>query len=31
MTLETGDADRLKNMHAFTTAALNFLLRTVSG
>ena len=30
MTLGTGDADRLMNMHAFTTAALNFLLRTVS-
>lgn len=30
MTLETGDADRLMNMRAFTTAALNFLLRTIS-
>jgi len=30
MTLETGEADRLMNMRAFTTAALNFLLRTVS-
>src|SRR3954447_16962373 len=30
MTLETGSADRLMNMNAFTTAALNFLLRTVS-
>jgi nicotinamide-nucleotide amidase len=30
MTLETGKADRLENMHAFTEAALNFLLQTVS-
>jgi len=30
MTLETGEADRLKNMNAFTTAALNFLLQTIS-
>ena len=30
MTLETGKADRLDNMNAFTTAALNFLLQTVS-
>ena len=30
MTLETGKADRLDNMHAFTAAALNFLLKTVS-
>jgi PncC family amidohydrolase len=30
MTLETGEADRLLNMRAFSTAALNFLLRTVS-
>ena len=30
MTLETGEADRLENMHAFTAAALNFLLQTVS-
>jgi nicotinamide-nucleotide amidase len=30
MTLETGDTDRLKNMSAFTTAALNFLLQTIS-
>jgi nicotinamide-nucleotide amidase len=30
MTLETGGADRLMNMRAFTTAALNFLLRTIS-
>jgi len=30
MTLETGEADRLMNMRAFTTAALTFLLRTVS-
>ena len=30
MTLETGDSDRLANMQAFTSAALNFLLQTVS-
>src|SRR4051794_39751412 len=30
MTLETGKADRLENMHAFTQAALDFLLRTLS-
>ena len=30
MTIETGDADRLANMQAFTTAALNFLMATVS-
>jgi nicotinamide-nucleotide amidase len=30
MTLETGKPDRLENMHAFTAAALNFLLQTVS-
>ena len=30
MTLETGDTDRLKNMNAFTTTALNFLLKTMS-
>jgi PncC family amidohydrolase len=30
MTLETGKADRLANMHAFTMEALNFLLKTVS-
>jgi PncC family amidohydrolase len=30
MTLETGKSDRLENMHAFTTAALNFLLQAVS-
>jgi nicotinamide-nucleotide amidase len=30
MTLETGKADRLDNMHAFTGAALDFLLRAVS-
>jgi nicotinamide-nucleotide amidase len=30
MTLETGDSDRLANMQAFTSAALNFLLTTVS-
>ena len=30
MTLETGKPDRLDNMNAFTTEALNFLLRTVS-
>ena len=30
MTLETGKPDRLENMYAFTTAALNLLLQTVS-
>ena len=30
MTLETGKPDRLENMHAFTAAALNFLLKAVS-
>ena len=30
MTLETGKSDRLDNMHAFTAAALNFLLGKVS-
>jgi len=30
MTLETGKSDRLDNMHAFTTAALNFLLAKIS-
>jgi nicotinamide-nucleotide amidase len=30
MTLETGKLDRLDNMNAFTTEALNFLLKTVS-
>ncbi len=30
MTLETGKADRLDNMHAFTAEALNFLLKAVS-
>ena len=30
MTLETGKPDRLDNMHAFTAAALDFLLKTVS-
>ena len=30
MTLETGIADRQENMHAFTVAALTFLLETVS-
>ena len=30
MTLETGASDRLGNMNAFTSAALNFLLKTVS-
>lgn len=30
MTLETGKADRLENMHAFTRAALDFLLQAVS-
>jgi len=30
MTLETGKSGRLENMHAFTIAALNFLLQTLS-
>jgi len=30
MTLETGKADRLDNMHAVTAAALDFLLKAVS-
>src|SRR2546423_8221459 len=30
MTLETGKSGRLENMHAFTAAALNFLLHAVS-
>jgi nicotinamide-nucleotide amidase len=30
MTLETGSADRLANMHAFAEAALNFLLQNLS-
>ena len=30
MTLETGKPDRLDNMHAFTAAALNFLLKAVA-
>lgn len=30
MTLETGKSDRLDNMHAFTAAALNFLLTKIS-
>jgi nicotinamide-nucleotide amidase len=30
LTLETGSADRLANMHAFTEAALKFLLRNLS-
>ena len=30
ITLETGDADRLANMHAFAQAALNLLLRQLS-
>ena len=30
MTLETGKSDRLDNMHAFTAAALEFLLRAVA-
>ncbi len=29
MTLETGKSDRLDNMHAFTAAALNFLLQAL--
>jgi nicotinamide-nucleotide amidase len=30
MTLETGIADRQENMHAFTVAALTFLLNTIA-
>jgi PncC family amidohydrolase len=30
MTIETGSADRLANMHAFTAQALDLLLKTVS-
>ena len=30
MTLETGQSDRLANMHAFTAAALNFLIQRLS-
>jgi nicotinamide-nucleotide amidase len=30
ITLETGSADRLANMHAFATAALNLLLQNLS-
>ena len=30
MTLETGKSGRLENMHAFTAAALNFLLQAVA-
>jgi nicotinamide mononucleotide (NMN) deamidase PncC len=30
MTLETGSADRLANMYAFTDAALNLLLKNLS-
>jgi hypothetical protein len=30
MTLETGSADRLANMHAFAATALNFLLQNLS-
>ena len=30
MTLETGNSDRVDNMHAFAGAALNFLLRELS-
>src|SRR5882672_7823726 len=30
MTLETGSADRLSNMHAFAATALNFLLQNLS-
>jgi PncC family amidohydrolase len=30
MTLETGSADRLANMHVFASTALNFLLRNLS-
>ena len=30
MTLETGQSDRLDNMHAFTAAALKFLLKKIS-
>jgi nicotinamide-nucleotide amidase len=29
MTLETGSADRLANMHAFAATALNFLLQNL--
>ncbi len=31
MTLETGSADRLANMHVFAETALNFLLQNLSG
>ncbi|WP_291863676.1 CinA family protein [Bradyrhizobium sp.] len=31
ITLETGSADRLANMHSFAAAALNLLLRNLSG
>ena len=30
MTLETGSADRLANMHTFAATALNFLLQNLS-
>jgi nicotinamide-nucleotide amidase len=30
MTLETGSADRLANMHVFASTALNFLLQNLS-
>jgi nicotinamide-nucleotide amidase len=30
MTLETGNADRLANMHVFASTALNFLLQNLS-
>jgi hypothetical protein len=30
MTLETGSADRLANMHVFAATALNFLLQNLS-
>ncbi len=30
MTLETGNADRLANMHVFASTALNFMLRNLS-
>jgi len=30
MTIETGSNDRLRNMHTFAAAALNFLLRNLS-
>lgn len=30
MTLETGNSDRLANMHAFAAAALNFLIQRLS-